>query len=80
MRRPDPHGAVPATRTEAILGHEVPIHAEHFSVMFFIVLDGEVVECAVEELDTAVARRREDLVLVDFGPGEIVEGILGCEP
>ena len=48
--------------------------------MLFPVLDGKVVQSAVEELYAAVAGGCEDLVLVCFRPGEIVEGVLRCEP
>lgn len=48
--------------------------------MFLPVLDGEVVESRIEELDAAVTGRCEDLVLVDFRPGEIVEGVLRRVP
>lgn len=44
------------------------------------VLDGEIVQVVVEELDTAISGCREDLILVDFRPGEVIEGILGGKP
>lgn len=80
MRRPDANGAVPAAGAEAVFGDEVPIYAEDFAVVLAPVLDWEVVEGAVEELDAAVARGCEDLVFVDFGPGQVVEGILRGVP
>lgn len=68
MRRPDSDGAVPATRAEPVLRDEVPVYAEDLAVVFFPVLDGEVVEIGIEEFDTAIAGRCEDLALVDLGP------------
>lgn len=78
--RPDAHCPVPTTTAKTILRDEVPVHAEDFAIVLFPVLDGEVGNPGVEELDATVARGREDLVFVDFGPGEVVEGVLGCEP
>lgn len=80
MRRPDANGAVPAGRAETVFGDEIPMYAEDFAVVFSPVLDGEIVQIAVEELDAAIARRSQDLVLVDFRPGKVVEGVLGGEP
>lgn len=47
--------------------------------MFFPARNGEVVGCGVEQLDAAIARCGEDLVLVDFRPGQIVERVLRGE-
>lgn len=78
--RPDLDGAVPAAGAEAVLGDQVPVHGEDLAVVLAPVLHGEVVERAVEQLDAAVARGHQHLVLVDLGPGEVVEGVLGREP
>lgn len=40
--------------------------------MLFPILNREVVRRAVEQLNTAVPRRGENLVLVDLGPGEVI--------
>ena len=53
--------------------------AKHLAVVFSPVLNGEVVQVAIEELDTAVPRCREDLIFVDFRPGKVIEGVLGSE-
>jgi hypothetical protein len=78
--RPDADGAVPARGAEGVFCDKVPRDAEDFAIVFLPVLDGKVVERAIEELDAAVAGGGEDLVLVNFGPGEIVERVLSCEP
>jgi hypothetical protein len=78
--RPDADGAVPARGAEGVFCDKVPRHAKDFAIVLLPVLDGKVVECAIEELDAAVAGGGENLVLVDLGPGEVVEGVLGCEP
>jgi hypothetical protein len=72
MRRPDADGAVPTARAECVLGYEIPVDTEDLAIMFFPVLDWEVFQIAVEELNAAIAGGCEDLILVDFGPGEIV--------
>ena len=53
---------------------------EDFSIMFFPRSNGELVKTDVEEFDGTIACRYEDLVLMRFGPGEVVEGILSVEP
>ena len=80
MRRPHAHSPVPATRAETVFGDKIPVNAEDFAIMFFPVLDGIVGDIGVEELDATVAGGCEELVFVDFGPAEVVEGVLGCEP
>lgn len=47
--------------------------------MFVEVHDGEVLNPQVEELDGAIAASNDELVLVDFGPGKIVLGIVCFE-
>lgn len=55
LRGPDAHGAIPAARAKGILCYKIPGYTEYFAIMLFPVLNGEVVECAVEELNAAVA-------------------------
>ena len=43
-------------------------------------LDWELIEADIEKLDGTVASSDYALVLVCFGPGEVVEGILGIKP
>jgi len=43
-------------------------------------LDWELVERYIEELDGAIACGGDELVLVRFGPGDVVEGVLGIKP
>ena len=56
------------------------MHAEDFAVVLSPVLDGEIGQVCVKELDAAVARCCEDLALVNFRPGKVIEGILGGKP
>ena len=56
------------------------MHGEDFSIVLFPGLNGEVIETDIEELDRAVAGGYYDLVFMRFGPGEVVEGVLGVEP
>lgn len=56
------------------------MHAEDLAVVLFPILDGEIVQVVVEKLNAAISRCCENLVLVDFRPGEVIEGILGGEP
>jgi hypothetical protein len=42
--------------------------------------DGELIYAEVEELERAIATGDDELVLVDLGPGEVIEGIVGIEP
>ena len=45
---------------------------EHFSIMFFPCLYGEIVHGAVEQFDATIPRGYKTLILVDFRPGEVV--------
>lgn len=56
------------------------MHGEDFSLMLLPGLHWEFIERGVEELDGAVAGGDYELVLMRFGPGEVVEGVLGIEP
>lgn len=47
--------------------------------MLMEVHDGKVVDAEVEELEGAVAARDDELVLVDLGPGKVVEGVVCVE-
>lgn len=49
---------------------------EHLSVVFLPCLYGEVVYGAVEQFDATVSGGYEALILVDFGPGDVVESVL----
>jgi hypothetical protein len=48
MRGPDAHSPVPTARAETILRDEIPVYAEDFAVVFFPVLNGVVVQVAIE--------------------------------
>lgn len=77
--RPDLHRAVPRAREEAVLGHRVPAHGEGLALVLVEVHHREVVDAQVEELEGPVAARRHQLVLVDLGPRQVVERIVGIE-
>lgn len=47
--------------------------------MFVKVHDGKVVDTEVKELERAIATSDNELVLVDFRPGEVVERVVGVE-
>lgn len=66
MRRPNSYSTVPAAGAESVFGDEVPIYTEDFAGVFFPVLNGIVICCAVEQFDAAVAGCCEDLILVDL--------------
>jgi hypothetical protein len=80
MRCPDSNSAVPTAGAEAIFCHKVPIHTKDLPTMFFPVHNREIIGGCVVELDAAIARCSQDLVLVDFRPGKVIEGILCGEP
>ena len=73
-------GAVPGARAECVFGDQVPVHGEDLPLVLLPRLDGEFVEADVEQLYRAIAGRDHDLVLVRFGPGEVVEGVLSVKP
>ena len=76
MRCPDSHSAVPTAGAESIFCYQVPVYTEYFPIMFFPVHNGEIIGRRVVELDAPITRCGEDLVLVDFRPGKIIEGVL----
>lgn len=48
MRRPDSYSAIPTAGAESVFGDEVPVDAEDLPCVFFPVLNGVVIGCAVE--------------------------------
>jgi hypothetical protein len=80
MRCPESNSAVPTAGAEAIFCHKVPVHTKHLPTVFLPVHDREIIGGCVVELDAAITRRSQDLVLVDFGPGKVIEGVLCGEP
>jgi hypothetical protein len=75
----DFHGPIPRARAECVLCHQVPVHGKHLAAVALPGLHGKLVQADVEELDGAVAAGYDQLVLVQLGPGEIVNGILCVE-
>ncbi len=56
------------------------MHGEGLARVLVPRAHGEAVDGRVEELDGAVARRHECLVLVQLGPRHVVERVLRVEP
>lgn len=77
---PDAHSTVPAAGTETVFRDEIPVHTEDFTVVFFPILDGEVIQVAIEQLNATVPRGCENLIFVDLRPRKIVERVLGGKP
>lgn len=71
--------AVPGAGDECVLGHGVPADGKRLALVFVKVHDGKVVDTEVKELERAIATCDNELVLVDLGPGEIVEGVIGIK-
>jgi hypothetical protein len=63
---PDLDCAIPAAAQEGCLVAEVPVDREDLAAVFRPAGDGKLAEVDVEELDTAVSTRRQELVLVRF--------------
>lgn len=76
----DFYGTVPGAGAECVFADEIPVDGEDFALVLLPGLNGEVVDADVEELDGAIAGCDDELVFMGFGPGEIVEGVLGVEP
>ena len=47
--------------------------------MLVKVHDGEVVDAEVKQLERAITASDNELVLVDFGPRQVVESVVGVE-
>lgn len=80
MRCPDSDSAIPTAGAEAIFCHTVPFHRKHLSIVLLPVHDREIISACVIQLDAAITRRGQELVVVDFRPGSVIEGVLGGEP
>lgn len=76
----DLNGAIPRAGAECIFGDQIPMHGKGFALVLLPRLDREFIQGYIEQLDGAIATGHHDLVLVDFGPGKIVESILGFKP
>lgn len=72
-------GAVPRAGGKGVFRDGTPRHGECLALVFVEVHDGEVGHVGVVQLDRAIAAGREQLVLVDLGPGEVILGIVGVE-
>ena len=72
--------AVPGTRAKCVLRYQIPMYCKDFSIMLFPASNWEFVKPDVEELNGAIAGRYHALVPMQFGPGKIVERVLGVEP
>lgn len=70
------NGSIPRTRDETVLGNGVPANRKRFPLVFVKIHDREVLNPQVEELDGAIAAGDDELILIDFGPGKIVLGII----
>ena len=76
MRCPDSDSAVPTAGAETIFCYQVPVYTEDFPIMFFPVHDRKIIGRRIVELDATITRCGEDLVLMNFRPGKIIEGVL----
>lgn len=68
--------AVPRTRDKGVFGDWIPTDGKRLALVFVKVHDGEFVDAEVIELERAIAARDNELILVDFGPGEIVKRVV----
>jgi len=73
-------GTIPRTRTESVFGYEVPMNGKDFAVVLLPGLHRKLVQGNIKELDGPIARSDYDLVLVGFGPGKVIERVLGIKP
>ena len=73
-------GTIPRAGAESIFGYEIPMDGKNFALVLLPGLHRELVEGDVEELDGTIASSDDDLILVGFGPREVVERILRIKP
>lgn len=72
-------GSIPRAGDEGVLRCLVPEYRECLPLVLVIVHDRVRVDAYVEKLDGAIAACHEELVLVDLGPGQVVQRIVGVE-
>jgi O-antigen/teichoic acid export membrane protein len=56
------------------------VHCKDFTFVLLPRLNRELVEGDIKEFKRAISSCPHYLILVAFGPGEVVESILGVEP
>jgi len=66
------HRPIPRARYKGVLLYGVPAHGKCLPLVLVIVHHREVVDTEVKQLDGAIATRNKELVLVDFGPCEVI--------
>jgi len=71
---------IPRAREERVLGDRVPGNRKSFALVLVEVHDGKVVDSHIEEFNGAITTCHGELVLVDFGPGQVVQRIVRIEP
>jgi hypothetical protein len=74
---PNLDGPVPRARHKRVLGDGTPRHGVRLALVLVKAHDGErAADGDVKQLDGAVAARDDELVLVDLGPGHVVERVV----
>lgn len=71
--------AVPGAGNKCVFSDGVPADGKGLALVFVKVHDGKVVDAEVKELEGAIAACDNELILVDFGPGEVVERVICVE-
>ncbi len=56
------------------------MNGKDFAVVLLPGLHRKLVQGNIEELDGPIARSDYDLVLMGFGPGKVIERVLGIKP
>ena len=64
--------AIPGAGAEGIFGDEIPVHGENLPLVFLPRLDRKFIQRYVEELDGTIAGCDDKLILMGFGPREVV--------
>ena len=55
---------IPRTRTKRIFGHQVPVDGEDLPFMFVPRSNRKVIDGDIKQLDRAIPRRSQDLILM----------------
>ncbi len=73
-------GAIPRAGAESVFGYEVPVNGKDFALVLLPGLHGKLVQGNIEEFNGAITCSNYYLILVGFGPGEGIEGVLRIKP
>ena len=72
--------AIPGTGAERILGNQIPLDSEYFSIVFWPNLDWKSFKGDIEKFYGAIAGSCKNLILMHLRPSKIIDSVLCIVP